>query len=151
MPTSAAFAAAVRQRILDLQLGDFITLEGPVGNDGIPAALAAADAFVAPYVELNSGDKDGIPTAIVEAMATGLPIVSSRVGAIAEAVTDGEQGLLVPQRDPAALAAAIERLADDSVLWHRLSAGAARRFDEEFDCRVTDRALHERVRKLVSR
>ena len=151
VPTSAAFAAAVRQRIAALQLGDLVTLEGPVGNDGIPAVLAAADAFVAPYVELDSGDKDGIPTAIVEAMATGLPIVCSRVGAIAEAVTDGEQGLMVPQRDAAALAAAIERLADDTPLWNRLSAGAARRFDEEFDCRVTDRELHARVRKLVSR
>lgn len=147
---SADYAAALRQRVQANGLRDVVLMPGMVGHDRLPELLGRACVFVAPYVELPSGDKDGIPTSVLEAMAAGLPIVASRAGAMHEAVADGEQGLLVPQHDPVALAAAIERLLDDEALRRRLGAEAARRFDREFDCEVTDRELHRRVRQWLA-
>ncbi|MCA8975156.1 MAG: glycosyltransferase [Planctomycetes bacterium] len=146
MSSSADYAARVRRRVTELGLSDLVSFTGALAHDLVPDVLAAAHAFVAPYVEVEGGDKDGIPTAMVEAMAAGLPVIASAVGSIGEAVVEGEQGLLVPPGDAVALAAAIERLAGDERLRERLAAGAARRFDREYDCRVTDVALHDKVR-----
>jgi glycosyltransferase involved in cell wall biosynthesis len=64
---------------------------------------------------------------VLEAQAAGVPVVATPVGAIPETVVDGETGLLVPPRDPAALAAAVCRLLDDAALADRLAAEARRR------------------------
>lgn len=147
---SAAYAAELEARLVALHLTDVVVLDGAVPGDEIAIHLATAHAFLAPYVEVAGGDKDGIPTSMVEAMAAGVPIVCTDAGAMREAVTDGVEGLVVAQRDPAAFAAAIERLMDDDALRQRCGAAAAERFDREFDCRVTDAALHARVRELTS-
>lgn len=149
-PDSRAYAARVRQRVQELGLGDRVVLHGALPAERFLPILQAAAAFVAPYVETASGDKDGIPTAVLEAMATGLPVIASRAGALDEAVAHEQQGLLVPMRDAAALAAAIERLRDDAGLRQRLGEAAAGRFAREFDARVVDAALHERVRALLA-
>ena len=66
-------------------------------------------------------------------MATGLPVVATRHGGIPEAVTDGEDGLLGPERDAAALEAALRRLADEPGLYERLSGNAAASVRRNFD------------------
>ena len=147
---SADYARQLRELVRARGLDGVVVMAGAVPNDELPPLLAAAGAFVAPYVALPSGDVDGIPTSVVEAMAAGLPIVATAVGAIGEVVVDGQEGLLVPQHDAAALAAAIERLLDDGALRARLGAAAARRFDAEFDCRRSEGPLHERVRQLLA-
>ena len=147
---SADCARQLRELVRVRGLDDVVRMPGAVPNDDLPSLLAAAGAFVAPYVTMPSGDVDGIPTSVVEAMAAGLPIVATAVGAIGEVVVDGQEGLLVPEHDAAALAAAIERLLDDGALRARLGAAAARRFDAEFDCRRSDEPLHERVRQLLA-
>jgi glycosyltransferase involved in cell wall biosynthesis len=88
--------------------------------------LAAADVFVLP----SRGDN--APMSILEAMACGLPVISTRVGGIPELVTDGETGLLVAPDDPASLATAIETLAADAELRTVLGARGAARVSEEF-------------------
>jgi glycosyltransferase involved in cell wall biosynthesis len=88
--------------------------------------LAEADVFVLP----SRGDN--APMSILEAMACGLPVVSTRVGGIPELVTDGETGLLVAPDDAAGLAAAIEALASNADLRARLGARGAARVREEF-------------------
>jgi colanic acid/amylovoran biosynthesis glycosyltransferase len=90
--------------IRDLLLGDRVELVGPRDREGVRAELEAADVFLLPSVI------EGIGGVLLEAQATALPVVATRVGGLPEAVREGESGLLVPSRDPAALAAALKRL-----------------------------------------
>jgi glycosyltransferase involved in cell wall biosynthesis len=150
-PGSAACAADLHQRVASANLGHMVSFENAVDHDRIADVLAASHAFIAPYVETTGGDKDGIPTSLIEAMAAGRAVVCTDAGAMLEAVTEGVEGIVVPQHDAASLADAIERLADDKELRVRLGRAAAARFDREFDSRVVDRELHTRVRQLIDR
>jgi len=101
-------------------------------SDG-PSLIARAQAVVL------SSDHEGLPVVVMEALALGRPVVSTSVGGVPEAVRDGVEGLLVPPRDPAALAAAMVRLGSDPELAERLAAGAARRA-EAFDAAPAQQA-----------
>lgn len=91
--------------------------------------IAAADVFTLPIVP----DKgvDGLPNVLLEAMGAGRPIVASRVAGVPDVIDDGVHGLITPARDPAALAAAIQRLLDDRALAARLGAAARQRIETE--------------------
>ena len=80
----------------------------------------------------RSGDRDGLPNVLMEAQAFGVPVLSTDVSGIPELVIDGETGLLVPQRDPQALAAALRRLLGDEALRRRLGEAGAARVREKF-------------------
>ena len=101
-----------------------VVLTGGVPRDQVADALAAADVVVVPSVVDNRGRVDATTSTALEALASGRPLIATRVGGIPEVVRDGENGLLVPQKDPAALAAAIERLRADSALRERLARNA---------------------------
>ncbi|HKY32798.1 MAG TPA: glycosyltransferase [Candidatus Polarisedimenticolia bacterium] len=90
---------------------------------GVPGG---ADLFVLPSLE------EGMPNALLEAMALGLPCVATAAGGTGEALRDGREGFLVPPRSPADLAAAIERLLADQALRRRLGEAARRRYQEAF-------------------
>jgi glycosyltransferase involved in cell wall biosynthesis len=105
---------------------------GGVDHSGLPALYAAADIFVSPSVISASGEREGLPVVLLEAAACGLPLIGSDIGGIPDMVVTGETGLLVPEKDPKALGAAIERLAGDAQLRQKLGQGAqdrARQFD----------------------
>jgi colanic acid/amylovoran biosynthesis glycosyltransferase len=146
---SLEYAAEFERRIADLGVGQEIVLHGMKKQEELAPLLQRSRAFVAPYVEVENGDKDGIPTAMLEGLASGLPVVTTDSGSILEVVTDDVEGLIVKQRDSRALAAAIERLVQDPVLERRLAKAARARFDREFDIRVTEQRLHERVAGLL--
>jgi colanic acid/amylovoran biosynthesis glycosyltransferase len=95
--------------------------------------LRRADIVVAPSVPTRSGQREGIPVALMEAMASGVPVVASRLSGIPELVIDGETGLLVPLRDAEALTAAIARLAGDELLRRRLARAARQNVEREFN------------------
>jgi glycosyltransferase involved in cell wall biosynthesis len=97
----------------------------------VPDLLAAADLFLLPSLW------EGLPLSVLEAMAAGRPVVATAIGGTDEAVTDGVTGLLVPPRDPAAIAAAIARLRDDPGLAERLAAAGRARVEREFSSRAT--------------
>jgi glycosyltransferase involved in cell wall biosynthesis len=87
-----------------------VHLPGAVLRDTLPDLYRAADLFVLPAVHDGKGNVDGLPNVILEAMASGLPVVASGISGIPLAVTDGGTGLLVPEGDAAALLAALRRL-----------------------------------------
>lgn len=122
-------------QIRRLDLAHVITLEGPLDQEEVRARYRSATIFALPCVVADDGDRDGIPNVLVEAAATGVPIVSTPVGGVPELVTDGETGLLVPARDPAALAAALERLLDSPALRRALRQKARAFVEESFDVR----------------
>jgi glycosyltransferase involved in cell wall biosynthesis len=111
--------------------------------------LAEADIFAAPFIELENGDKDGIPTALLEAMAAGCAAIVTDAGSIAEVVTDGIDGLMIPQRDASALADAMARVAGDDGFRARLSSAGRERVEQAFDVRVCEGAFHQRVRETI--
>lgn len=95
-----------------------VHLPGPVLRDTLPDLYRAADLFVLPAVHDAKGNVDGLPNVILEAMASGLPVVASGISGIPLAVANGETGLLVPERDPEALLRALLRLlADRDLAW----------------------------------
>ena len=77
-----------------------MTIEPPRTHDALPDCYAAADLVVVPSVVDAAGDRDGLPNVVLEAMASGRPVVASDVGAIATGVRDGVTGRLVPPRRP---------------------------------------------------
>ena len=94
---------------------------GKVAFEQVEACYAAGvDVFALACQTGPDGDEDGIPVAILEAMARGVPVVTTAAGGIAELINDGENGLLVPASDPVAMADAIQRLSDDPKLRARL-------------------------------
>jgi glycosyltransferase involved in cell wall biosynthesis len=109
--------AGVVQLVGRLGLADHVDVGGFAGPDEKQRLLATHDVFV------NTARVDNRPVSVVEAGASGLCIVSSRVGGVADLVEDGRSALLVEPDDPEALAAAVGRLVDDPALAARLSAG----------------------------
>jgi glycosyltransferase involved in cell wall biosynthesis len=102
-----------------------VRLLGSLDRDSMANALAAADVVAIPSVVDRAGNVDGLPNTLLEALAAGRAVVASRVAGIPDVVEHDVNGLLVPPRDPAALAAALERLAGEPGTRRRL-AGAAR-------------------------
>jgi glycosyltransferase involved in cell wall biosynthesis len=105
---------------------DGLPVELTGARDDVPELLASFDVFAFPSLF------EGLCLAVIEAQAAGVPVVATPVGGIRETVVDGETGLLVPPRDPAALAAAIRRLLDDRDLARRLAEEARRRVRERY-------------------
>ena len=109
-----------------------VIFDGELGEEGLAAACARADAVCMPSVVAGDGDRDGVPNALLEAMAASLPAVTTDAGGLPEAAQDGRTGLVVPQADPQALAEAIERLERDGELRARLVSGAHELLRERF-------------------
>ena len=110
-----------------------VTLEGPLTHAELPGAYAAADVVVVPSVQDSSGDRDGLPNVVLEAMACARAVVASEISAVGCAVSDGETGLLVPTGDAHALASALRRLAGAPALRERLGRGGRARVASDYE------------------
>ena len=114
---------------------------GPKNQDEVAQMLSRADCYVQPSVITPTGKMEGIPVALMEAMASGLPVVASSLSGIPELVKEGETGWLVPPGDAEKLADAILRVHDDPTTALMRSQNARRWVTEEFE-------LHSNVQKL---
>jgi glycosyltransferase involved in cell wall biosynthesis len=131
------------QQVKDLGLADRVAIVGPLGQEAVKQRYRRAAVMALPCQVAADGDRDGIPNVLMEAMAMGVPVVSTPVSGIPELIEDGVTGLLVPQRDPAALADALARLLDDRALRARICEAAARRVRRAFDVAGNCEALRE--------
>lgn len=126
----------------ELGLAEVVTFAGERDSSQIVAALRRADVFaITPYVTAD-GDRDGVPNVVVEALASGLPVVATKVGGVGEAVTHRRNGLLAEPRDVAAIAANLKELIGDPRLRAELGTAARRTVEQSFD---VDRAAHQLV------
>jgi glycosyltransferase involved in cell wall biosynthesis len=139
----------LERRIARERLAGVVELLGSVAHEKVPELLAGATAMVLPSVRARDGQMEGIPVALMEAMAAGVPVVSTRLSGVPELVEDGVSGLLVPERDPEALASAMERVAADPALADRLAEAGRRAVRERFD-RARNVAILERLLAGVS-
>ncbi len=118
--------------VSELHLEDKVRFLGPRPHTELRTIYASSDLFAAPSVTAKGGDVEGFGLVILEAMASGLPVVASRSGGITDIIRDGENGLLAPERDEKQLAAHINRLIRDPALRRTLSQASletAARFD----------------------
>ena len=109
-----------------------IIFTGKLSPEDLANEYKTANVFVLPAIVDHKGDTEGLGVVLIEAMELGLPIVASNVGGIPDVIVDGKSGILVPEKDPVALADAFKRLEADATLIQKLLAGARKRIEECF-------------------
>lgn len=142
--------ARLRKAIRKRGLGDVVEIRGFVEQRELAEWYRRASAVVLPARVLESGNRDGIPNVVVEAMACGAPVIATPVGGIPEVIDHETSGLLVAPEDPQALAAALSRVLNDSSMARQLGATAAgdvAHLDFEACCRP----VAKRFRRLLAR
>jgi glycosyltransferase involved in cell wall biosynthesis len=127
--------ADLEARVRALGVEDRVRLEGPVSREGVARTLAGATVFALPCTVVGAGRHDGLPVAILEAMAAGLPVVTTPVGGIPEAIVSGKNGRLVQPGDSRALRLALAELLDDHALRARLGAAGRKTVLKRFQLR----------------
>jgi colanic acid/amylovoran biosynthesis glycosyltransferase len=136
----------LRRQLDELGLRDRVTLAGTLSEGGVFALLSKADAFVLPSIGLG----EAWPVSVMEAMAAGLPVIASAIGATPEMITSGQDGILIPQRDEDALLENIMRLATDVDLRRSISKAARQRARQRFDVAGTARTLYDAIRASLA-
>ena len=124
--------AALEAQIQALELTERVTLVGQLTQDQVIEQYGQADVFVLPCLVTDDGDRDGIPNVLLEAMALGVPVVSTAISGITELVQSGQNGLLIPEKDVAALTAALLQLEQDTALRQRLGQAGSRTVHQNF-------------------
>jgi glycosyltransferase involved in cell wall biosynthesis len=122
-------------------LQNYVGLSGAQPQSYLRRRLAGANVFVLPSVIDPDGGMDNLPTVIMEAMATGLPVVSTTIGGIPEMVVDNETGFLVQPDDAVALAGAIEKITNDRSLGQKLGQAGYERAQKLFSIEKNVREL----------
>ena len=128
--------AAIREAIERFEVGDVVELLGAQPHDVVLETIAESDLMVLPCVVGQDGDRDALPTALLEAMALRVPVVSTDLEGVTEIVDHETTGLLVAQRDSASLAAAIQRFLEDAALRDRCGEAGRLKAERLFDLRT---------------
>ena len=121
------------RRINELSLGNQVTLTGFLNQDDLRRVYTESHIFIHPSELAGDFNQEGIPNSMLEAMASGLPVVATRHGGIPEAVQEGVDGILVPERDEPALYGALLKLASRPDLWRQMGKDASHSVAENFE------------------
>lgn len=133
--------AALREQIAAAGLEEVVRLAGPQTQAEIALRLAHATIFVLPCTREEGGGMDNLPTVIMEAMAAGLPVISTPLAGVPEMVEPDKNGELVPEHDPVAICAALERLISDPARARRLGDCGREMATEKFAIESSARQL----------
>jgi len=123
----------LRRQISALQMADCIELVAPMPQNALLEYYRETDLFALACEVQEDGDRDGIPNVLVEAMAMGIPIVSTAISGIPELVEEGVNGLLVPEKNANALAEAMAKLLRQPELAQRIGSAGRAKVENEFD------------------
>lgn len=129
------------QLVADHDLGERVAFLGPMDQRQLFEQYREADVFCLPCRILADGDRDGIPNVLVEAMAAGLPVISTPISGIPELIENRHNGLLVSPESEAAVTKALLELYEDAVLRNRLADAALETVRDRFDGWATTRQL----------
>lgn len=142
------------ERLKDLirhhRLESRVSLCGPKTHEDLPEAYARAHVLIVPSIVDRSGDRDGLPNVVLEAMACGRPVIASKAGAIGSAVIHGETGWLTQPGDAESLANAIEMLAEQHSHLEQLGMRARERVQREYDLRICTERFHDLLRSAYA-
>jgi colanic acid/amylovoran biosynthesis glycosyltransferase len=142
--------APLRALASQLGIADQLSFTGFLGREQLEEAYRRHHLFVHPSRTTAEGDREGIPNSLLEAMAYGLPVISTRHSGIPEAITNGQDGLLLEHPDPSSLAAAILRLIENPSLYENLSRNAHDTVLKRFSLAANASALETCYREALS-
>jgi glycosyltransferase involved in cell wall biosynthesis len=134
----------------DCGLSARVTLRGSLPHRAVATSMQNASIVCQPSVTAADGDSEGLPTTVLEAVATAKPLIGTRHGGIPEVVVDGATGFLVPERDVPALANRLLLLLKNAELRKRMGEAGRRRIEEHFDLRKQSRRLEEIYSETIS-
>lgn len=132
----------IEEQIQRLGLSEQVLVLGPQPRNKVSEYVAAADVVVLPSIVTSYGKQEGIPVALMEALASEKPVVATAISGIPELIEHERSGLLVPERDATALAEALARLHDDPELGQRLGVAGRETVLREFDLNRNTALLH---------
>ncbi len=141
--------AGLERLAADLGLARRVRFLGFLPNDRLLQSLGGYDVFLHPSRTTTSGDREGIPNAMLEAMAAGVPVAATRHSGIPEAVSDGVEGLLVPEDAPEDLADAVQTLIDDPDRYRAMSEAAHERIRSQFSSAACVKSLESSYRFAI--
>jgi colanic acid/amylovoran biosynthesis glycosyltransferase len=132
----------------ELHLNRHVRFAGWRTQDDVVDALQRMQIFLAPSLTAADGDVEGVPVALLEAMASGLPVLSTIHSGIPELVSDGISGFLVPERNVDALAVQLCRLIETPTLWPAMGRAGRAKVEQEFDIEKLNDRLAARLEKV---
>jgi glycosyltransferase involved in cell wall biosynthesis len=124
--------SACRDLARGLGISDAVEFRGAVTHEAVAAAMGRGRAFVQHSIQAEDGDSEGTPVAVLEAQASGLPVVATRVAGIGDVVVEGQTGYLLDPYDVDGMAGHMLRLAHDGAMARRLGEAGRRRVAERF-------------------
>jgi len=131
----------LRMRVYTLGLSNEIIFTGPIQHDKVSDWLKGLDVFVLTCKKDGSGDMDGIPVVLMEAMLSGVPVISTEISGIPELVEDCVTGSLIKPEDPAGLVSALKRLTQDNDLGYKMCNNAIDKIKKDFDLSINSGRL----------
>jgi len=140
----------IESLIENLNLSDRVRLLGWVNKNEVRTLMDKAHIFLLPSLTAPDGDQEGIPVVLMEAMASGLPVISTFHSGIPELVLDGKTGFLVPENDIAALAAKIIFLVENPQLWAQIAHNARKFVEQEYNIKKQVLKLLKIYKRLLA-
>jgi colanic acid/amylovoran biosynthesis glycosyltransferase len=136
-------APHLKALVSELGVGEQVRFLGSLEADEVAELLAPSDLFLLPSVTDRLGDQEGIPVVLIEALAVGMPVVSTHHSGIPELVVDGESGFLVPERDIEALVEKLHYLIQHPEQWPEMGRLGRKLVEESYDIRRLNQRLVE--------
>ena len=144
-----ALRESLQQLIVDKGLEQQVRLLGWKTHEEVKVLLEESHVLIAPSLTSESGDQEGIPNAIKEAMATGLPVISTFHSGIPELVTDGLSGLLVPEKDATSLADALAYLMRHPEVCEKMGQAGRGQVERKFNTTSLNKELEQLYLKVM--